>query len=402
MRLDSKPTIEVEGVGMFDNIESYRINSNYLTPTDAWEVVVYDHADPRSLRRIFRPLRPVKIYLDGNLQAIGRIDSIEGTGTGETSLRVQGRDYVADLMDGGVDPALRVKKDQALDQLLLEAFKPWGITTVVSNFDASRNAMTGKVPFTGAPRKDFRPLKTEDFKPSDGEGAYEWVNKIVARHGATIQPSTRRNEICLAEPEYRQGPLYTLARPGNILGATAQRDWSDVPTVTSAKGRGAASGSSASPLAITARTFSEGSPSELYKNTEIQFTITGPNSGVAVIEELFDPKSKVAVLYDSPAPCYRPMYYSDKDSKTRDQLEHGLRRMLSERLRKTLTYSCRLRGVVDQESGAVYAVDTMATVRDDVEDVDEDLWIMERTLTQSKGGGPMTELKLIRPGSVVL
>ena len=403
MSLDSKPTIELEGVGTFDNIESYRINSNFLTPTDAWEVVVYDHQDPRQLRRTFRPLRPVKLYIDGKLQLLGRIDGTEGTGDGDKALRVYGRDYIADLMDGGIDPAVRVKKDENLSQAILVAFKPWGVDKSIGNFDSLRNAVTGKNPYTGAPARDFLTLKIEDYKPQDGDGAFEWANKLAARHGATIQPSTRRNEICLCQPEYQQGPLIRLSRPGNILNGTAKRDWSDVPTVTAAKGRGVATGSAAGGLSKTLPSFSAGSPSELYKNTEIQYIITGPNSGVAVVEELFNPKGKgPTTIYDSPAPCYRPLYYSDKESKNAEQLERGLRRMLSERLRKTLIYDCKLQGVVNVDSGAIYGVDIMATVHDEIEDVDEDLWVLERTVEHSRGSAPMTTLQLIRPGSLVL
>jgi len=403
MSLDSKPTIEVEGVGTFDNIESYRINSNFLTPTDAWEVVVYDHKDPRQLRRTFRPWRPVKLYIDGHLQLLGRIFGREGTGEGDKSLRVYGRDYLADLVDSGIDPAVRVKKGESLVQALLVAFKPWGVDVSVGNFDALRNAVTGKNPYTGKPARDFLAIKIEDWKPQDSDGAFEWANNLAARHGATIQPSTRRNEICLCEPEYQQSPLFRLSRPGNILSGVAKLDWSDVPTVTAAKGRGIATGSAAGGLSKTLPTFSAGSPSELYKNTEIQFTITGPNSGVAVVEELYNPKKGgPTTIYDSPAPCYRPLYYSDKESKTVEQLERGLRRMLSERLRKTMMYDCKLQGVVNLDSGAIYGVDVMATVHDEIEDVDENLWVLERTVEHSKGSSPMTNLQLIRPGSIIL
>ena len=403
-RDDRRPefTIELEGVGTFNNVESWRINSSFLTPTDSWEVVVFDPKDPGRLRRTFRPWRPVKLYIDGNLQIIGRIYYTVGTGDGEKALRVSGRDYISDLMDPGIDPAVRVKKNESLAQAILTAFEPWHVDSVIGNFDSMRNATTGKNPFTGTPARDFLALKVEDFKPGDGDGPFEWANKLAARHGASIQPSIARNEICLCEPEYQQGPLYQLSRPGNIKSATAPRDWTDVPTVTIAKGRSVASGSSASGLSVTMPSFSEGSPSELYRNSEIQATLTGPNNGVAVIEEVYDPKNKVHTLYDSPAPCYRPMFYSDKQSKSREQLERGLRRMLSERLRKTLIYRCQLRGVYEEISGAIFGVDTVATVKDEIEDVEENLWIIERTLSQQSNGVPMTELELIRPGSLVL
>jgi prophage tail gpP-like protein len=404
--IELKPRIEVEGVGAYTNIEAYRINGDYLTPTDEWEVTLYNHKDPAQLRRIFRPKRPIKLYLGDTLQMVGRIDGHEGTGNGQRSLRVYGRDYLADLVDAGIDPAVRIKKGESLWALLLTAFEPWGIDTSIGNFDAMRNATTGKNPFTGQPARDFKALTVEESKPTAGQGAFEWGSGIAARHGATIQPSTKRNEICICEPEYNQGALYQFTRKKsgecNIESGTARVDWSDVPTVTVATGRGAASGTKATGLALTVPSFSEGSPSELYKNREIQYTITGPNSGVAAVESVFNPKQKVTVLYDSPAPWYCPMYYQDKESKNREQLERGVRRMLSERLRKTLMYEVEVQGLCDRASGAVYGLDTIAHVTDEIEDVDEDLWIFGRTLTQDPGRGPTTRLQLIRPKSLML
>jgi len=402
-----KPTIEIEGVGTYANIESYRITSDYLTPTDEWEVTVYDNKDPASLRRIFRPKRPIKLYLDGNLQLVGRIDGHEGTGNGQRSLRIHGRDYLGDLVDAGVDPSLRIKKSESLGGALLLAFAPWGIDTSVGNFDAMRNATTGVNPYTGrGTARNIPDLTVEDSKPNLGQGAFEWGSALAARHGATIQPSTQRNEICLCEPQYDQDVLYQLIRArdqsGNIVSGTARVDWSDVPTVTIASGRAVASGKKAAGLSLELPSFSEGSPSELYKNQQIQYTLTGPNSGVAVVEKLYNPKEKVTTLYDSPAPWYCPMFYEDRQSKNQDQLERGLRRMLSERLRKTLTYEAEIQGIYDKASGAIYGIDTIAHVVDEIEDVDENLWVFGRTLQQNPGSGPMTTLQLIRPGSFVL
>jgi prophage tail gpP-like protein len=93
----------------WDQITEYEIDDSFLVPTDGWQVTVYD-PDPRFLRRKFRPLEPVRIYLGDRLQVTGRIDGTEGVGGGSTALRVWGRDYIADLVNPNIDPSVRVRR----------------------------------------------------------------------------------------------------------------------------------------------------------------------------------------------------------------------------------------------------------------------------------------------------
>src|SRR5687768_292891 len=104
-------TVELELTGdvVEGPFESYSINSEFMTPTDGWEFVVFcpEEADPAELRRRFRPLQPVRLFIDGQQQVIGRIDRISGHGQSGRSLKVEGRDYLADVCDGSFDPSLR-------------------------------------------------------------------------------------------------------------------------------------------------------------------------------------------------------------------------------------------------------------------------------------------------------
>ena len=55
----------------------------------------------------------------------------------------------------------------------------------------------------------------------------------------------------------------------------------------------------------------------------------------------------------------------------------------------------------DVIAGATWAVDTIAQVEDGIEDVNEPLWIQQRTFAND-GSGPTTRLVLIRPDSLAL
>lgn len=410
--MDEEPrlTIELDGVEgtderrFFDGIiTQYEIDSDYLLSTDGWSFTVYDDEDPGALRRKFHPLRGIKLYIDGNLQVVGRIDKISGAGDG-SALNVSGRDYIADIVDGGADPALRFAAATDIGDAVLSVVQPFGIVTLLGGFNLTRNILTGKRPYFGPPGRDFKTAKLDEFKASAGMGAYELANKIVARHGYTIQPAgTDRSALVIAEPEFRQEPLYEIVRPGNlVLSATASRDYSSVPTCVVATGAGGKTGAKLARLRAEFGVFAADSPAaELVSTPEIQRSITSANNVLDVVEARRKPGKPDTTTYGTDWPLYRPMFYEDTESRNQEQLDRGARRMLAERLRSTLVYDCTVHGHTDPKSGATWAVDTIAMVRDAIEDVAEPMWIQQRTFSGGSSG-PTTRLRLIRPGSYVL
>lgn len=395
-------TVEIERTGERFDVLSYSLTSNYLTPADAFEFTVYSHSDPASLRRTFAPLRRVKLYVDGVLQLLGRIDETEGAGESGAALTVRGRDYVAEIVDGGADPSMRFTAKQDLGDALLMLFRPFGIRTLVGNWNLTRNILSGKIPFIGEPTRTFRDAKLEDFKIGPNMGTHEVADKLVARHGFMIQSGGRRDTLAVVEPQYGQDPCCTIDRAAsNVLRGSAKRNYGDVPTVTIATGREAASnpGARADPMFAQFPSFGDLAVNKLVNYDEVE-RIVDPARGA---DELFSRRAdwKKVQFEAEDFVLYRPMFYEDKDARTQSQLDHGIRRELSRRLKDTLVYSATMRGHTDPVSGAVYTVDTMATVLDEFEDVNEIMWMLERTLFND-GSGPKTSLQLIRAESVIL
>lgn len=401
-----RDTFEVEIEGTEERFRgiflSYRVNSNYMTPTDEFEFVVYSEDDEFNLRRRWRPLQPIKLYINGACQLIGRIDGIEGIPESGTALRVFGRDYLADLVDATVDPLFMVQKDWTIEQALQQLFRPFGIDTIsADNFEALE-LLVGNVAGATIKRgkgKRKRETKLSDFKAEDNLGVMELANKIVARHGFLILPAGRRNEVIVDSPNYDQEPLFQYTRPGNILKASARRDWSNVPTITIARGRtgeandSAAGGRSEYPTFTGSR-----APTTIAKHPEVERILDRFDGVAAVLEERADPTSRATPLAGT---LYRPLFYRDRDSRNQEQIDNGVRRMIAERLRETLTYTVEMRGHCDPDTGAVYSVDTLADVNDTVEDLQERLWCFDRTF-ENTGSGPKAVTKYIRPESYVL
>jgi prophage tail gpP-like protein len=397
-------TVVNEATGVtHGKILSYRINTQYTTPTDSWDFTVFSEDNPRKLRHTWRPLQPIKLLIAGNQQVVGRIDGTRGTGESGAALQVHGRDYLADIVDSTVDPQFQIKKSQDIGAFLLELLKPWGITTIFGNFNLTRNVMSGKKPFTKDPAKYRRAAKLDDAKAGENEGVFEYANKIVARQGATLQPAGTRDAICVDSPNYEQAALYKLSRPGNILSGTADRNYANVPTVSIARGRtgGSNGGAQSAGSKREYPTFDKSGPSKIGETLEVQHIITSDDGVVVVREHYFDPKARQTTVFGFDFPVYKPLFYRDPVSRNDEQLEYSVRRAIAEKLRETLVYTCTVRGHIDPKSGAVWTVDTIAYVHDEIEDVDEPLWISERTFMNDGNSGPQTELVLVRPGSFV-
>jgi hypothetical protein len=412
--------LEFSGEVIEDGIISYSLNSEFMTPTDGWEFTVYSEDDPAALRRKFRPLHPVKLYIDGQQQVVGRIDGTRGRGR---QLTVHGRDYIADVCDGGNDPSLRFNKGMSLEAAILEVVKPWGIQKLQGT-NLNRALLTGKSKFSsGKAPRDFAGLKMEDLKPSENMGAYEILERIIARHGFTAQPAGKRSELSIVAPDYQQGATFRLERGVNMLDGECDRDYSRVPTVTMARGRRAV-GVTPEAVQVPLRqqfttvfgmrtdnisTFGSKAPSKIGQNPEVRnYVSSSPGvdgqQGFPDFDVVIDdrwPKKGRAVPPGNNGLLYRPMYYQDKESRNLEQLNRGLKRMVADRLKPTLAYIATIRGHRDPASGAFFAVDTIAHVVDEIEDVNELLWVGERTF-ENRGGGPVTMLKLYRPESFVL
>lgn len=383
-------------------IKEWSITSAYMVATDAAEFTMYDE-DTDNLRNL--ELQPVELELNGATQFIGRVDKTE-CGNDGTAVTCQCRDYIADLVECNIDPGFKVKLGDQLLKVMQQAMLPTGIDTVVADDDSllMQTVRSGKKPRKGGGsgskhkrRKSRGGVKLQDFKPEPGQGIYDFLNKIVAREGATIQPWTTRKTVLVAEPWYDQEPLYKISRSlnqtvsssNNIEHGVASRDFSRFPTYTMIHGQTARGGKAS---AHTTKAFDLWVIAAGFR-TEIRDILTD-----STVSGRWLPGTIADTVRDDAA-LYRLLVHRDEIATDDDQVEGAMARAIAERLKDTLEYRCTLRGHVDPVSGAIYTVDTIIQVDDDVTNVHEALWIAERTLKYSPSGGATTDLVCWRPES---
>lgn len=379
-------------------VTSYELDSAYMTSTDGWSVEAWlDESEAKQIGRL--ELQPVELTIGGAQQVLGRVEVTQVGGNGSI-VTLQGRDYLSDMVECNVDPTLKIKEQMTVAEAVRLAASPVGITTVASGAAAvgMRNTRTGKPGSGGSAGKDFAALKLDELKPQPGQGIFDFCNRIAARHGATIQPASKRDTVLLDAPDYTQTPRYRIrrgrddaARFNNVISATARRDFSTFPTVALFSGqqaRGAASGAAMATrydFLTLARAFS----TELGAIAERVYQ----GSGEAARRKPGDTTALGA------GKLYRLLYLKDDQSRNPEQLERAAKRAIAERLKDTLAYSVTLRGHVDPESGGLWAVNTVVDVHDEIADVTEPLWIERRSFRYSADSGATTELECWRPES---
>lgn len=391
---ESKLLIRFEQLERETNrVESWQIESSYMTSTDAWEAVLYD-TDRTKLFDL--ELQPVELLVNGASQLLGRVDRTE-FGNNGSSVTITGRDYLADMVECNVDPSLKVTGGDELFAVITLACSPIGIDTVVSDDDIAMREIRSGIPIKrrGKGRGTTRKGKhLKDYKPHPGEGIYQYLNRIIARFGCTIQPGPDRQTLVICAPRYDQDPAYNIVRTddptrsarNNVISSHAVRDFSKFPTYTLVTGTqvqdtGAGVGAvQAFDMSVLAQEFND----ELGRIL-LETVIPGrrkPGEGASRLG--FDQ-------------VYRLLYYRDEACRDQSQLTQISRRIIAERLKDTLEYSVTLRGHTDPKTGAVWSVDTIAQVDDVICNVHEPLWIASRTLSFSQSEGATAQLKCLRP-----
>jgi len=396
-------------------IKSYRLSSNFMTATDGWEFVAIanDQGDTRQLQNL--SLQPVELLVDGKPQVVGRVDTVT-MGDAGGAVTFSGRDYLADLVECHVDPSLRLKKGLSLRDVITLACGPCGIKAVASADElALRNLVSGRSHGVNDPGLDFKALKAEDYKPNPGEGMYAFVNRILARHRCTMQPTPNdRTMVVLAQPMFSQEASANITRRigavpaegNNVISGRATRGYGSMPTHVLVTGKSGAAG----------RSKAAGAAEVNATNELVRIVPPAPDAGFSSATALSGSPEVDPLLFaqgrilPEQAPglalglgeLYRLHYRRDTEARTAAHLAALAYRLFVDRYKDTLRYEATLQGHYDLETGALWSVDTIVQVRDEQCGIDEPLWVEGRELSYDAGSGPTTRLTCWRPGTFLL
>jgi prophage tail gpP-like protein len=372
---------------MGGEVTSWSIDSSFLTSTDGFE---FQFIGETVESKTGLELAPVELFVDGQSMLFGRIDVTVIGDVSPSVVTVRGRDYIADLVEGDIDPnAMSIVAGVTLEDAILQVCGTYGITHIEAGPEARQLARTKK---QQKPTKRPRKKQLRDDKPEPGQCAYDFCNRILARHGLTMQPASAPHKVVLQAPNYSQDPIGRIVRKntqfaaGNVIKGVATRDYSKCPTYAMFTGR---QGAAAEKSSRTKNQWDIGEVADGYqgdlKDTLMQWALGGRRL----------PKNRAAIV---PRALYRLLYWRDEKAKTQEQIDNSALRAVAERLKDTLRYEVTLRGLVNPDTGFYWANDTIVDVDDDVAMVHEKLWVASRRFTFD-GTKLTTTLECWRPGT---
>lgn len=375
-----------------NNIEEWFIDSDYLKSTDEFSFTYID-----DIRENLRGLecQPVTLSVGGIAQLVGRVDTTQ-RGDRAFAVACKGRDYFADMVECEADPKISITENMTLQAALEHMLSPLGMNLILGDSSVTRNARSGVRPRQRSAPKDFRPLTLKELKPEPETGLYEYATRLVARHGATLQPTLARNEALVEAPHYDQDPIGSLVRslePGNtknnIKTGEALRDFARFPTVAIVRGlTGDIADSEASPE----------NASQIIEAAGIT-----PETAAVSVKGRVKPTARGE---DATGKLYRLLSLHDKLARTATQLRAAAFRAIWDRLKDTLLYTCTVKGHRDPETGALWTVGTIVNVQDEKADVNEPMWMHQRKFRFKPGTGPdagaETDMTFWRRGALQL
>jgi len=377
--------------------ESFSHQDNYVDPLGSLDVTV---RPPKSKRAEYREKLQrgnlVTLFIDGHPQCTPIIvDFNETIDADGVSMDIRAEGVLTTTMDASVDPdtSFNVTASTPVGEIVLQVLEPYGLDTIAGDSSAAVSAMTGK-PLDGRKAAvDVDALKVEDFEAKN-EPVYSYCRRLFSRLGLVMRVDASGVPL-LGSPDFDQQAAYTLIQ-GRERDAAANRMLSPIRISSTNKGQ-------------FSHVIVQGRSADKRGKLATGAPIGGVKwADVEVPADAFGSKAKLVELarglhsYKSEqGAAIKPLYYLDKQAKDVPRCEAWAQSLMSRNAVNAWQFQCAVDGFVSA-TDRVWSVDTVARVRCEDAELDEELWVMERTLTQDRRNGQRTRMKLIPKGALVL
>lgn len=291
------------------------------------------------------------------------------------------KSVLATAREGCAKPELNWSKqtDTPLEDVILDAMRAYGFVKIDADPIADVSVKTGK-PVSkrgGGGKINKGLLQTQEAKVQEGERAYQFCTRILTRLGVTMR-MTVDGTLLLVAPNYDQEVAYTVVQDfdrttegDRFFGPISIRSTND-DQFADVRVRGLAYDKrgrkqSATPEAIVAAT------------------------------DVLPTRSQ----YSSFAAAYKRLEILDKDSRDVKACTSVAKLALGVRAANAFMVSGMVDGFISS-TGRVWQVDTLARVVIAAEAMDEEMYLLERSMIQDREGGQRTQLTFIPKGALII
>jgi prophage tail gpP-like protein len=346
------------------------ISDDFLTPCQTMTLSIgVDEARWDIVNKI-RLGDAFKVLVNGNPVMSGFLDSVDVTVDhgGGASMSVSGRDILAPVVDGNINPRMQVRKEMSLVDLAFQVFAeefhlPITVFDDLNDIDRGRNISAGRKIATKS-RKGKRSTKDpmKELRPHANEGGFQYFTRFAHRVGFHAWAMPDGSGVIIGTPTWDQEPLCKLLglrgqnKGNSIERAHGKLDLTQVPSDVWVRGKSTKPGDKSQPIGYA--------------------------------------------HFDA-APFFKPFYVTDAESDDKEHADTVARFILGKALRHAATYEITVRGLSDPGSGSVYNVDTVLDVHDERAGISGLLWVEQRTFRKSRSG-TYTDMKLIPADSLLM
>lgn len=361
----------------FDLWTDATIEDSFLDPCQTLRLKVGVDETRFGLVRRLRRGSQFQVQVNGAPQISGFLDSVSiDSSHGGTMVEVTGRDILSPVVDSHIDRRLSVPKGTSLRDLAKLVFHDQfalpvifgGGTVVLGDTDAAaiaaRNKAVGQTVAARPKAKRKKPTDPmKETRPRPNEGGFQYFSRFAHRVGYHAWAQPDGQGVVLGAPCYDQDAIGELVnlRGGDGGGNTIERS--------------------------SFRSDNTAVPSHVY--------VYGKSSKPG------DKSVPIGYAVNENAPYFKPFYVTDDESDDKDHADAYARFLLGKALRQAAVYQVTVRGFSDPRTGAVYNVDTVLNVTDEVCGVEGPMWVERRVFRKSRAG-TFTDLTLIPADSLLL
>lgn len=416
--------------------DSLRLHSSFLTPCDELTFGVGDE-DIAQANEVIVSGADIKLYVNDKPQFTGFVDKRQTTysrGAG-TRINVTARDIIAPMIDSNASPKIQFSGDMTLLDVIAAVVAPFGIKTIYNDGTLNRSLQTGavakptatasslsaKIPvatvdddgetdveyrtvtvgLSSSARQDLVRIKVKQIKPKPEESAWQYIDRILKRFGLRMFAAADGSGVIIDRPDFDspviQSILHSRANAdGNVKSADLTLNWEAMPScvVCSGVSSGDATEGRQQGVIIAVNELIGVDASGNIK-PEIK-AIIAEHKGCVVLPIRSNLVPQRASF--SATVVARPMFIKDKDSQTIEQRTAFAKRQLVAKQSHGFRLKYGMAGW--SQKGAVWTVNTNVGVSDDVLAQSGTMWVLEKELTKSRGGGTEANVTVIPPGTL--